>query len=524
MAIFNVSLMISAQGLLKTLYYDGIYYQQTDELRVTVIPTHGEKYAGSVSIPNFFNVTTYDAEGKAIISSYFVTAVADGAFEGCDELRSITFNGATVKFGKNAFKGCTSLRSFNFPSSFAADTEMGESAFEGCTSLSEIVFANRVADIPARAFAGCTDLAEVTIASTTVPAVAADAFEGSSVAKATLNVPKSSLSEYKAAQGWKEFKTINAIAEYSFIADGIYYQIDELNPKKVKVTLDGYGSYSGEVNIPEFVLNNGTTYTVSEIGRDAFRGCTELTGVTIPESILGVGVNAFQGCSKLESITLPSTIGTLPDGLFRDCVSLKSFTCPAELAAIRQNVFYGCSSLESIELSPEVYIIGAYAFADCVSLKKFEASEKMYMIGDYAFKGCSGLEEVVGTPQWEYWYAKGTFGGCNNIKIVDIKAANPPRCPNSNMFDEVVYETAVLIVPAGTEEAYRTSVHGDNNTPDIWQLFKHIQSSEAGVEEIEADLDCEPVYYNLRGIKESKPAKGNLYIRLQGKKTDKIIF
>lgn len=516
----------SAQGLLKTLFYDGVYYEQIDELRVKLVASPGEKYSGTLSIPNFFNITTVDAEGTPVITSYFVTEVAESAFEGCDALREVSFNGATVKFGKNAFKGCTRLRKFEFPTSFAADTEIGESAFEGCESLGEITFGNRVAPIPAKAFAGCTELTDITIADPEPPVLAADAFEAATVASAVVYVPKSAMAAYKGAEVWKNFKTIDAISEYSFMQDGVYYLVDEMNSKKCKVTLDGYGSYSGEVVIPEYVVNNGITYTVAEIGKDAFRGSTELTKVTIPESVYNLGINAFQGCSKLESITLPDAVGSLPDELFRDCTSLKSFVCPPQLGVIRQNVFRGCTALESVEFSPEVYILGAYSFADCVSLKKFVAPEKMSMLGDFCFQNCTSLEEIVGVPGWNYWYSKGSFAGCDNIRYINVPVADPPRCPNENMFTQAVYEKATLIVPAGSVEAYKTSVHGDNNTPDVWQKFQTIVGDTSGIEALPAeDAAAAPaVYYNLQGVRVDNPSAGQLYIRSQGGKTTKVVL
>ncbi|MCM1071169.1 MAG: leucine-rich repeat domain-containing protein [[Clostridium] fimetarium] len=516
----------SAQELLRTLFYNGVYYEQTDELRVKLIASPAEKYSGTLSIPNFFNITSIDAEGKPVVTSYFVTEVADGAFEGCDALREVTFNGATVKFGRNAFKGCTRLRKFDFPSSFAADTEIGEGAFEGCESLGEVSFGNRVAPIPARAFAGCTDLTDITIAAPEPPAVAADAFDAATLASSVVYVPKSAVAAYRGADGWKGFKSIDAISEYSFVKDGVYYLVDEMNSKKCKVTLDGYGSYTGEVVIPEYVTNNGITYTVAEIGKDAFRGSAGLTKVTIPESVYNLGINAFQGCTSLEEITLPASVGSLPDELFRDCSALKSFVCPPNLGVIRQSVFRGCSSLESVEFSPEVYIIGAYAFADCVSLRKFNAPEKMNMIGNYAFLNCTGLDEVTGVPGWTYWYAEGSFAGCDNIRYINIPVPEPPRCPKENMFSQAVYDNATLIVPAGSVGAYQASVHGDNDTPDVWQLFKHVISSTTGVDTLPAESEtAAPArYFNLQGVEVANPEKGGLYIRLSGDHAEKVVF
>lgn len=75
---------------------------------------------------------------------------------------------------------------------------------------------------------------------------------------------------------------------YDFVVDGIYYYIDGNN---AIVTYQQYvnysyqSDYSGDVTIPETVTYNGTTYSVTTIGNDAFCGCSGLTSVNIPNSV-----------------------------------------------------------------------------------------------------------------------------------------------------------------------------------------------------------------------------------------------
>lgn len=508
------------------LYYEGVYYESVGEMRVKIVASEGAPYAGRISIPNFFNVITMGIDGTPIENSYFVTEVGDSAFMNCTELKEVTFEGATTKFGKKAFYGCTSLREMKFPVSWAADTEIGESAFEGCSTLYGITLGNRVAPISNRAFAGCTELCEIEIGATEPPILGIDAFDSSILSVAEVRVPASALSAYKATEGWGLFKKLSAISAYSFEKDGVYYLIDELNPKRVKVTFDGYGSYSGDVVIPEYVVSQGVTYTVTELGRDAFRGSANMTSVSLPESLNNIGINCFQGCSSLTSITLPSTISTLPSECFRDCSSLKSFTCPPMLGRIMSSVFRGCTALENVDFStaPSVYLIGAYAFGDCVKLKEFHAPEAMNLIGNYAFQNCTALEVVEAVPNWTYWYAEGAFAGCNNIKNITLYTTTPPRCPNENMFTAAVYANANLIVPAGTEDAYRASVHGDNNTPDVWQKFVNINSSHSSIDKVEASNSLTSVYYNLQGVELAQPVKGTPVIKVTNGKAVKLIF
>ena len=84
---------------------------------------------------------------------------------------------------------------------------------------------------------------------------------------------------------------------------GLKYSItDEVN-RQVKVT--GYEEYpTGTLNIPATVTINGTKYSVTSIGDDAFFYCTDLQSVTIPNSVTTIGDDAFAGCSSLQSVTI----------------------------------------------------------------------------------------------------------------------------------------------------------------------------------------------------------------------------
>ena len=68
--------------------------------------------------------------------------------------------------------------------------------------------------------------------------------------------------------------------------DGIFYNLDAAN-KTATVTYDGEynNAYSGDVVIPETVIYNGITYSVTSVGEWCFYGCSSLTSITIPNSV-----------------------------------------------------------------------------------------------------------------------------------------------------------------------------------------------------------------------------------------------
>ncbi|MDD7725990.1 MAG: leucine-rich repeat domain-containing protein [Bacteroidales bacterium] len=59
------------------------------------------------------------------------------------------------------------------------------------------------------------------------------------------------------------------------------------------------------VVIPETVTFGGVAYSVDSIGDFAFRDCSKLTSVTIPDRVVNIGYMAFASCTGLTSILLP---------------------------------------------------------------------------------------------------------------------------------------------------------------------------------------------------------------------------
>ena len=140
---------------------------------------------------------------------------------------------------------------------------------------------------------------------------------------------------------------------------------------------DGYTQPTGALTIPSTVTNNGTTYNVKYIGDAAFAGCTGLTSVTIPSSIIcrasdnyayiNLGMNAkgmwFKNCSGLVSISLPNstTFTCLPWQMCSMCTSLTSITIPSRITDIGPDCFVN-TALTSVTIPSSVTSIYSDAF------------------------------------------------------------------------------------------------------------------------------------------------------------------
>lgn len=140
---------------------------------------------------------------------------------------------------------------------------------------------------------------------------------------------------------------------YDFVSNGIYYNYSTgaSTSSTVYVTYKdtNYNSYSGSVTIPSTVTYNGMTYTVNQIGTSAFRASSNLTNVTIPNSIIAIGGYAFYGCSNLTVIRLPNEVRTILSHAFENCTRLKVVIIGTDISCactlIGNYAFYGCTAL-----------------------------------------------------------------------------------------------------------------------------------------------------------------------------------
>ncbi len=216
--------------------------------------------------------------------------------------------------------------------------------------------------------------------------------------------------------------TTIATHAYSFQSGDLYYNITSDNT--VEVTYQEQWNefnYQGltTATIPATVTKNGTTYSVTSIGDDAFYVCSSLTSITLPNSVTSIGRSAFGGCSSLTSITIPNSVTSIGRSAFSVCSSLTSITLPNSVTSIGNYAFDDCSALTSITLPNSVTSIGDGAFEDCSALTSITIGNSVTSIGRSAFYECSSLTSIT-LPNSVTSIGHSAFYGCSSLTSITI--------------------------------------------------------------------------------------------------------
>ena len=130
---------------------------------------------------------------------------------------------------------------------------------------------------------------------------------------------------------------------YDCEVDGIYYNLNKTDQTASVTNKSAFArTYSGAVHIPEEMVYDGITYSVTSIGNNAFSRCNGLTELTIPNSVTSIGNYAFQYCSGLTELTIPNSVTFIGDGAFDDCSGLTELTIPNSVTSIGDGAFEYC--------------------------------------------------------------------------------------------------------------------------------------------------------------------------------------
>ena len=435
-SLTSVTIPYSVTSIGYDAFYDTAYYNDESNWN------NGVLYISDCLIDtndDFDSTTDYTIKGGTRI-------IADYAFLFSKSLTSVTIPDSVTSIGDQAFNDCTNLTNATIGNGV---TSIGEYAFNGCTSLKSVTIPNSITSIDEYAFLGCTSLKFVT-------------YNGTK-------------SQCKSIEGYYNISKIIKCTD-GIIGGGNTVTIDSLKYIMYydTVSLVGYTVTPENLMIPESISykdeNENYEFKVTSIGSSAFKNCTSLTSITIPDSVTTIGNNAFSGCSSLTSVTIGNSVTSIGSSAFSGCTSLKSFNyCGTKSqwkaitigsdnyylthAFIKCNdgiigngntvtinnlkyiMYYDTVSLVGYTVTPEnlmipksvlyegytfkVTSIGESAFKNCTSLTSVTIGNSVTSIGNEAFYGCTSLTSVT-VPDSVTSIGDYAFCNCTSLTSVTI--------------------------------------------------------------------------------------------------------
>ena len=133
---------------------------------------------------------------------------------------------------------------------------------------------------------------------------------------------------------------------------------------------------------------------VTSIGNEAFKGCSKLKSVSIPESVTSIGREAFRWCRALESVKMPTNLKILKHGVFAS-TGLKSVMIPTNVTSIERGAVAGCVGLMEVTIPDSVTDIGIDAFRGSGRIKFVTIPSNVRAISDHAFAVCGEMTTVT---------------------------------------------------------------------------------------------------------------------------------
>lgn len=467
------------QGLTYTLHADHTAtvsnYDNSTQDGVIDIPdtvtSSGQPYTVTAIGDSAFKSLSTPINVSSVFIPATVTSIGRLAFRCCKFLATVTFaEGSQLKsIGGNAFSGTDPahpiFKEIQIPDSVET---IGTNAFQNCQDLESITLPASLKTIESSAFSSCRNLSEVRLP-TSLKAIQSYVFDGcSSLETVFYDGPLAQWSQVNTSNDFLGDSSPSLVMG-DYTAQFISVEDDPFAapiPKKT-VTITKYTGTESTVILPSTI----NSWPVTKIGEDALKDNTTITSVTIPDSVTEIGANAFAGCTNLTSVkyagdwsnltiqsgnpavqdaanaqlfdfefipdntavivkkyngtaadvTIPSRYKDKPvtmidHAAFHDS-AVTSVTIPDSVTSIPDDAFGFCSQLTNISIPNSVTFIGFSAFNSCTSLKSITLPSSLSTIQSSAFYNCGNLE-TIRIPVSVTFIGNYTFAGCPNSMTV----------------------------------------------------------------------------------------------------------
>ncbi len=327
-----------------------------------------------------------------------LASIGQRSFMGCKAIKEIYIPNGVTTIGSQAFRNCSSLSDVSGGEGIVA---IDSYAFWGCSALKAITFGGIIDSIGEGAFLSCRDLSIALFCGN-----APTSFGGSATSSAVFDDVSANFTIFyrSGTTGWTSptWKGYPAVCRDDVATDfstldsdnrnvqGVYFRLNNTAMTATvgkNTTTDnnaGYaGGQSGNIVIPDTVMKDEKTYDVIGVNQYAFANCAWINSISIGRNVSSIEPSAFRGCKNLTAITVSQDNLQFADqnGVLFDKCGLylyaypagrtdMSYTIPDSCDTVGTLSFYGAVHLTYISVPDSVKNIGAKAFAQCNALEE----------------------------------------------------------------------------------------------------------------------------------------------------------
>ena len=469
------------------------------------------------------NCTLSDIVIPKQIGGVDVTAIGDNAFMGFTNITSISFEDGNkiTKLGSSAFSSLQNLTSFEMPQKLTVIpmycfhecknltfVELGKSVVSieygafyksgilsiklpdtlttlglmsfSCTPLTNISIPDGVVEIPSQCFLGCSKLTSVKLGSK-IETIASWSFAGSGISSIELPTTLTTIG----AAAFSNTNLINIIIpnNVTSIGDECFQECSSLEnivlgeniesigkrgfyrctsltkiklPKKLKIIKEDL--LAGCSNLKELEMPSELERILSRVIES-----TQITEITIPDTVNYINNYAFSNNSTLKKIYIPSkevdSISGAPWGAGSACVIWKSTilvrdaqgndkyvyesstkTITKYIGTLENDVIDIEKDVKNANIKEEVTVIGDYAFANAHNITTVKIPDTVKYIRDSAFSSCRKLSSII-IPNSVIELGEYSFYDCQSLKNIilgnGIKTINHSAFSNCGNLEEI---------------------------------------------------------------------------------------
>lgn len=380
-----------------------------------------------------------------VVLSKNIEKIGDRAFAECGNLSKVVIpNDSKLKIiGVDAFTDCTALENFNFPKHLVT---INDNAFTNCQTFTSLNIPDTVTILGDGAFMGCTSLQDIHIP-LNITYLSDNLFLGNSKLK-KFNTPvgitsigESTFYGCTAIDSFTISNIVTSVGYQAFYNDTnikltVYYnsyydsilkqngfntnQVYKIHVSNNILEIDNY-KFENYKSLEIVDFDNTGTSNVSVIGYGAFKGCSSLTSISLPSSLLTLKDYTFENCTNLSNLIIPSKVSRIASYLCLNNSKLKSITFMGSPIEISNGAFKKCSTLSSIRIPNSVKTLGKDIFYDCTNLSNINIPDNTTCkeIPSGFLHGCSSLTNITFNKHLIN-IRNGAFYGCSSLISMSI--------------------------------------------------------------------------------------------------------